>query len=256
MIGRSRAHVCAFLEQGAWFGQLPESLRRRFVDLSAIRTFTKGQIIQTEEGDGVGMTAILEGSVRFFRYVHVSEPTLLHVAGPGFWFGHMTVLEHGSPIVTAVARATTRALVLTRAAFTRLASEDQRLVPAVNEFVYERIRQSYRALAQTQELAADERLRVRLADLADMRRLEVPVTGTPVELDLTQSELSAIVRLSRQQVNARLRALQERGLVELGQRRIRILDGDRLRNMAIDDVRPSSRSRSARKRAGRGEQGL
>ncbi len=245
MIGRSRQQIGAFLKQGAWFGGLPESLQERFLDHSDVRTFARGQIIQTEEGSGVGMTAILEGSVRFLRYVQETEPTLLHVGGPGFWFGHMTVLEHGSPVVSAVARTTTKALVLTRTAFTRLAAEDQRLAPAVNEFVYERMRLSYRFLAQAQELPADERLRVRLADLADLRRLEVPVAGPSVELDITQSELSEIVRLSRQQVNARLQALQGLGLVELGQRRIRILDSDRLRSPAMDDVRPPIRSRSA-----------
>jgi CRP-like cAMP-binding protein len=232
MIRRSRQQIGAFLKQGAWFGGLPESLQEKFVERSNVRTFARGQLIQTEEGSGVGMTAILDGSVRFLRHVLEAEPTLLHVGGPGFWFGHMNVLEHGSPVVSAVVRTTTEALVLTRAAFTRLAAEDGRLAPAVTEFVYERMRLSYRFLAQAQELPADERLRVRLADLADLRRLEVPITGTSVELDLTQSELAEIVRLSRQQVNARLQVLQGLGLLELGQRRIRVLDSDRLRRTA------------------------
>lgn len=235
MIGRSRQRVIAFLRQGAWFSTLPETLQDRFLDLADIRTFAKEHIIQTEEGDGVGMTVILEGSVRFLRHVLEREPRLLHIGEPGFWFGQMTLVQDGRPVVTAVSRTTTKALVLTRPAFRRLVAEDPRLEQAVNQFVFERMRLSHRYLAQAQDLPAYERLRVCLADLADLRRLDVGVEGPSVTLNIAQSELSEIVRLSRQQVNARLRALQALGLVELVQRHIRILDTDRLRTTSVGE---------------------
>lgn len=131
----------------------------------------------------------MEGSVRFLHHVPDREPTLLHVAEPGFWFGQLTVLERGRPVATAVSRTPTKALVLTRPAFTRLAAEDSRLEPAVRQIIDERLRLTHRFLAQALDLPADERLRARLTDLADIHRLEDRVVGPSVVLGLTQAEL-------------------------------------------------------------------
>jgi DNA-binding transcriptional regulator LsrR (DeoR family) len=49
-------------------------------------------------------------------------------------------------------------------------------------------------------------------------------------LELTQADVAAFTGLSRQTVNLELGRLEERGLVELAFRRIKIADVDRLRD--------------------------
>jgi DNA-binding GntR family transcriptional regulator len=64
-------------------------------------------------------------------------------------------------------------------------------------------------------------------------------------LDLTQSQLGAMVGLSRPKLNARLRALQREGWVELRPRGIRVLDAPGLRATALARLRPAPRRRTA-----------
>jgi DNA-binding transcriptional regulator LsrR (DeoR family) len=61
-----------------------------------------------------------------------------------------------------------------------------------------------------------------------MRHRDRPSRPTIV-LELTQTDIAALTGLSRQTVNAELHRLEERGLVELAFRQIRIADVERLR---------------------------
>jgi hypothetical protein len=63
-------------------------------------------------------------------------------------------------------------------------------------------------------------------------------------LILTHAEPAAMVGLSRPRLNARLRALQNEGWVELRSRRLRVLDADGLRATALG---PASAGASARR---------
>jgi CRP-like cAMP-binding protein len=56
--------------------------------------------------------------------------------------------------------------------------------------------------------------------------------GQAVVLNLSQSELAGLIGSSRQKLNGRLRRLQEEGWIELGPRRIRVLDPGGLRATA------------------------
>jgi CRP/FNR family transcriptional regulator, cyclic AMP receptor protein len=232
MIGPSRGRIRAFLEEGAWFGGLPDATRELLLDRGVLRTFAKGQLIQAEGGEGVGLCVVLEGAVRLLRQVERREATLLHIAEPGFWFGQMAVLEAGTPVVSAVARTSTKALVVTKAEFSRAIALDARLERAVNQYFYELVRAVTRFWAQV-ELPADERLILRLVDLAELRRREIRIEG-PVTLNVTQAELAEIISLSRQQLNVRLKTLRTQGLVDVGQRYVRVLDAARLRSIVAE----------------------
>jgi CRP-like cAMP-binding protein len=224
-----RQAIGAFLRQGVWFGGLPSALQQGILERAVLRTFARGQTIQIEGDSGAGLTAILEGSVRFLLHVGDRDPSLMHVGGPGFWFGQLSVLDGEQPVVTALARTVVRAVVLTPLEFRRLATSEPGLVPAVNRIVHERSRIMYRFQAEARGLPPDARLKSRLADLADLRRLDVHVDGPAVGLDISQAELAQLVGLSRPQVNQRLRALEADGWLELGRRRILVLDSAGLR---------------------------
>ena len=242
---RTRHEVGAFLRQGAWFEGLPAALQDRILRRSAVRKFVKGQMFQVEDSRSAGLIAVLQGRVLMLRHVGEDEPALIHVGGPGFWFGEMGVLLGDRTLVTAVAQTPVRALVLPKPEFDRIVAEEPRHYPAFARIAFERYRLALRFLAEARRLSPDDRLRLRLADLAEIRRLETTVTGPAVDLDLSQSELARIVGLSRQKLNGRLRRIQEEGWVELGPRRIRVLDSDGLRATAVGGLLALSRARAA-----------
>jgi CRP-like cAMP-binding protein len=131
--------------------------------------------------------------------------------------------------VTIVAQADVQALVLPTAEFHRLRAADPRYFEAVATIALQRTRVLLRSLAEARKASPDERLRLRLADLAELRRLDLALVGPDVDLPISQAELGRIVGLSRQKVNARLQLLQHQGWIELRQRHIRVRDPRALR---------------------------
>jgi CRP-like cAMP-binding protein len=93
-----------------------------------------------------------------------------------------------------------------------------------------------RQLSDTRSLPPGDRLRSRLADLIELRRLERFGRG-PIVLRLSQEELARIVGVSRQTLNALLSELRAAGLIEPGFRSLRIPDPERLCSGDLDPPR-------------------
>jgi len=178
-----------------------------------------------------GLVAVLAGQVAMVRHVGDGEPALIHVATPGFWFGDSGVLA-GAAVVSAIAQTAVRAVLVPAREVERILADEPRYYPCFFENSLVRLKMLLRYFAETARLSPEYRLRLRLADLADLRRGEQAVPGRAVELGISQAELAQIVGLSRQRLNARLKALQKEGWIALGPRRIRVLDPNGLRASA------------------------
>jgi CRP-like cAMP-binding protein len=225
---RSRAEIGAFLRQGTWFGGLEPELQELILRRSRVLTYGKGQLLQMEEGEAVGLFAVLDGRVLLMRYVNSDRPVLVHVAGPGWWFGEMSLFSP-APMATAVAQGPLTALVFPRASFLGVVAAEPRHYAAFAQLAFSRYRVLLRYYSEARGLSLDDRLRLRLADLAELRRLDVAIEGKAVTLEMSQAELAVLVGLSRQKLNSRLRDLQAQGWIEVGPRRIVVRDAEGLR---------------------------
>jgi CRP-like cAMP-binding protein len=106
------------------------------------------------------------------------------------------------------------------------------LTDAVSTVVLRRSRYMFQFVAETRTLPPDALIRLRLADLADIRRGETGDTAGPVVLALTQAEVGELVGMARQQANTRLRTLATHGLVRIGHGSVTIPDVEALRASA------------------------
>jgi CRP-like cAMP-binding protein len=246
MDDRSRQDTGDFLKRGAWFGGLPGPLQDVILRRSLLRTYRRGAVVQYEDAPAVGLIAVLEGRLHLVRHVGASDAALLHVAGPGYWTGEVAIID-GRTLVTCVARTFVKALVFSKHAFDRLVADEPRYYPSFARLVTDRFRLLAGFHAEALGLSADARLRLRLAELVEMRRLDVGREGPVVVLEMTQGELAQLVGLSRQKLNARLQELQQEGLLTLERQRIRVLDPDGLRATALGsrDERWHARGRAS-----------
>jgi CRP-like cAMP-binding protein len=235
--------VADILRRGSWFGSLPADLQNAILRRSVVRNAEKGQIIQLEDTPSEGLAVVLEGRVLVQRHVADDDPAIMHVGGPGFWFNDVCALIGDHAAVTTVAQTPVRLMVLPTAAFQRLLHEDPSHYAQFARLVFSRYRIVLRLMAEARRLPPDGRLRLRLADLAELRRLDMDIPGIPITLQIAQAELAGMVGLSRQKLNARLRLLQAEGLITLGQRWIRVEDPLRLRESA--DAAPVRATRTA-----------
>jgi CRP/FNR family cyclic AMP-dependent transcriptional regulator len=237
------------LRKGRWFSQLPRPLQQRVLRRSFVRSFVKGHRFQIEGAQVAGLTAVIAGRVRLCANLANGGQALIHVGGPGFWFGYMGVLLEGQAAVSAVAATPVRVLVFPKMEFKRTVDEHPRAYQSFARLPLEHLAFVIQSLAEERALNPDARVRHRLAALADLRRRETSIINGPVTLDLTQGELAEIVGLSRQKLNPRLRRLREEGLIALDPGRIHVLDPQELRASATPSWRPGTRGQPVRTRA-------
>jgi CRP-like cAMP-binding protein len=139
-----------------------------------------------------------------------------------------------------VAATSVRTRFLPAAEFERIVAEEPRHFRAFASLLIDRYAIVLRQMSDIKGLPAEERVRMQLVNLAALRRLDAHVDG-PVEISVSQAELASMVGLSRQTLCALLRRLQDRGLVEVAFRRIRVHGPEPLRqsSQAGNDARDS-----------------
>jgi CRP-like cAMP-binding protein len=237
--------VLGLLKEGAWFGGLPPALQKLILQESVVRTYRKGQVIVREGEPPKGMFVVLEGRVRAIRDVGDGDEVLLHVGEAGCWFAYYSLFHRRPSIGSVVADSRVRALLLTAPKFERIIEDEPRYYRAFADLALEHYAVLFRYVAEGHGLAPEDLLRARLADMAGLRRYERPTDG-PVSVNVSQSDLATMLGVSRQTLNGLLARLQADGLIEVGFRRIRVLDEARLRNeRGSEDTADSSRRAAA-----------
>ena len=236
--------IFRLLKQGGWFGGLPAALQRLILQESVVRTYRKGQVIVREGELPKGLFVVLEGRIRGVRDVGDGGEVLLHVGEAGFWFAYYSLFHRRPSVGSIVADTVVRVLHLSVARFERIVADEPRYYRAFADLALEHYAMLFKYLADGPGLRPEDRLRVRLADIAALRRRDRPVHG-PVSVNVSQSDLASMLGVSRQTLSALLGQLQARGLIEVGFRSIRVLDEARLRERdsgaaSGDAIRPSA----------------
>jgi len=137
------------------------------------------------------------------------------------------VLLRCEQIATVVAQTDVVTLELSIAAFDRLVAEHPEHYPHFARLAVERYAVMLRQVSELLALDKEAPLRVRLADLIDLRRLEDPTRADVIEVP--QAELAALMGMSRQTLSDLLKRFEKDGAIALSYRAIRVLDAQRLR---------------------------
>ncbi len=211
-----------FLRRGRWFASLPAVLQSIIVERAIPRCYGKGAFIIDEGAPPRGLFALLEGRVHVVRGIAESEQALIHVGEPGMWFGEHGVLSGRPALASIVAATNARTLLLPVAEFQRIVVDEPRYYPQFAALLFERYATVFRYASEARAVPAEDWLWTRLQDLAANRRRDAQVQG-PVDINVSQTELATMVGVSRQTLCMLLGRLQERGQIDVGYKRIRVL---------------------------------
>jgi CRP-like cAMP-binding protein len=224
---RRQDEIFRLLDKGEWFGSLPEDLRRAIVERGRVRRFSRGATVRMEGSPPAGHCAVLEGSVAATRWFSTDDHSVLHMGGPGFWFGEVPPLLRCASVVTILAQTDVEILELPLDAFDQLVRERPDYYPHFARLAIERYVVLMRQMAEVLGLDKEALLRARLADLMDLRRLDDP--HSDADINVPQTDLAALMGVSRQTLNELLKRLEANGAIEVSYRKIRVLDVERLR---------------------------
>jgi CRP-like cAMP-binding protein len=217
LVGRSRLFQCLSDEE-------LRLLAERFIE----RRLRPGQLIFYQGDPADSLYLVGDGRVRVFVTSEAGEVMVLATLQAGDIFGEIALIDGGTRSASAESLGQSTLLSLTRSVFLDLVHENPRLTDALLESLGGFVRRLTEHSADLVFLDLPGRLAKYLLGLVQEKGGS---EGEPVELELelTQTELAAMVGGSRQSVNQILHSFERRGYLEVKGRHMVVKRPDLLR---------------------------
>ncbi|HVA24706.1 MAG TPA: Crp/Fnr family transcriptional regulator [Chloroflexota bacterium] len=185
-------------------------------EMTTMTTMPKGRVIYRQEDSAEALFLLKKGRVRLSRFSPNGKKLEFATLAPGTFFGEMPMLGERMRNAQAEALDDCTLCVMSAADIERMVADKPKIALRMLETLGRRLTD---AEARLEDLAYRS-VPARLAAL--LLRLSV-APGGAIE-GLTHQELGDAVGAYRETITKTLDEFQERGLVELGRRRLRIVD--------------------------------
>lgn len=229
--GQLLPHEAFAVHGSRWFGALPETLRHQILARCQVRRLPAGHVLARRGDAAEDWYGVATGALSLCSVLPDGRSFRLNVIGPGRWWGDIAVLDGKPQDLDIQTQVPTTLLTLSRPAMRELVEASPVLHEALLQLQCERLRHLFRRVEELQALPLPQSVARLLRRLA--REFGRPTdTGVCIELNLTQSDLAAMLAASRQRVNASLRQLHKQQVIELTGTRIVVLDEAKLRALA------------------------
>lgn len=215
-----------------WIALLPTEVRAQLQARMVRRKYAHGQYIYRAGEKGSTQYQIVSGSVRLRVLSESGREATYVIYGPGNCIGYISAVDHGPRPQDVIAIGSVEVDCLSGSDFDELRGQ----FPTIDRTVQLHLCGRIRELFSMYEMGTLGTLRGRLAHqmiyLLDSSDLEAVKNGGESKLDLTQEMLASSVCATRQAISKIIKEWAECGLISYHYGRIRILNVERLREMA------------------------
>jgi CRP-like cAMP-binding protein len=205
------------------FQDLSEEDQEELDRITTMTTVKKGKIFYRPEDTGEVIFILKKGTVQLYRISPEGKKLVIYTLGDGTLFGEMSLLGQRMHNTFAEAITDCTICVMSRNDLERLVLNRPQVALRILEITGNRLRETEEQL----EALAFKSIPSRLAALL----LRLAGDGDEVA-GLTHQDLAEMIGTYRETTTQTLNDMNARGIVEIGRRRITILDKDALRQIA------------------------
>ena len=201
---------------------------RDLAELELVTTLTtvpRGRVFYRPEDPGERLFLLRQGRVQLYRISPEGKKLVIATLGPGALFGEMALLGQQMHNAFAEAMEDCAIMVMSRADLERLMLNDPTIGRRILALTQRRLTDAESRL----EDMAFKGIPARLASL--LLRLSADQDSDTIT-GLTHQDLAETIGTYRETATQVLNDLKADGLIEIGRKRITILDADRLRIIA------------------------
>lgn len=201
---------------------------KELAELDRITTMSsvpKGRVFYRPEDMGEVLFILKKGQVQLYRISPEGKKLVISTLGPGTLFGEMALLGQQMHSTFAEALEDCLICVMSRTDLERLILSKPQLALRVLEITGKRLREAETRLEDLAFKGIPARLASLLLRLAEER-------GSLVISGLTHQDLAETVGTYRETATQVLNDLKSQGLIDIGRKRITILDQERLQAVA------------------------
>ena len=221
----------ATLQRNRWFGHLAEAVRNQVLAQARVLRLPAGHVLARRGDPATAWYGVASGALSLCSVLPDGRSFRLNVIGPGRWWGDIAVIDGKPQDLDIQTQMPTTLLVLSRTQLLDLMQARPDLRDALLQLQCERLRHLFRRTEELQSLPLHQSVARMLCRLGREFGLPAP-QGLCIDLNLTQSDLAALIGASRQRVNASLRQLHRQQVIELASTRLWIRDDAALRAIA------------------------
>ncbi len=218
---------------GSFLARLSPDERDKLLALGTTRLLAAGKQILVEGGRDKHVEIIRQGYVKVTTQVG-GAARLLAIRLPGDLVGELAAVTDNSRMATVTTCGEVVSTVIRQADFLSFLGTHPHTANQVTGTVGRRLRWANERRSEFSAYSAQVRLAHVLADIAATCGEKVR-DGLRIEVDLSQTELAALVGAAEDTVQKALRTLRRRGLVRTGYRQITVLDEPALRALADEE---------------------
>ena len=212
------------------FSGLSAEERAAIAAQARIRTFNAGETVFNLGSPGDHMMAVLSGTIRISVPSPDGKELVLTLIQPGEVFGELAVLDGKERSADAIAENECTLAILYRHDVLSFFQRNPSAWPKLVEVLCQRLRRTDQVFAEVALL----QLPVRLAKMM-LRLLESPDSSAAAKggkIGFSQRELANMVGGTRESVNRCLRTWQRRGIVQVSEGSIVVMNQDALEDLA------------------------
>jgi CRP/FNR family cyclic AMP-dependent transcriptional regulator len=226
--GVKMTHPEILLKQVPLFRSLPLEESQRMAALLRKYHLKKGDVLFRKGDEGTTLYMITSGKIKIVRQSRDGDEVILAVLSAGDFCGEMALLDGLPRSADAVAIDETYLYSLNRKDFLAYVMHNETVVRVILSALSKRLRRADDFLEDIFFLNVSGRLAKKLIDLAQTNGYREG-QAEPVNVTVTQRDLSGMIGATRESVNKELRILREKELINISGNTILIRDLEALK---------------------------
>ena len=220
-----RPDKIGYLQMVDIFQDLTETEMQEIDRATTVTSCRRGKILYMPEDTGEVLFLLKEGRVQLYRISPDGKKLVIGTVGPGTIFGEMALIGQGMHNTFAEAIEDCVLYVMSREDVERLLMTKPRVALRIFENLGTRLREVEERLEEIAFKSIPARLASLLLQLADERGSD-SITG------LTHQDLAEQIGTYRETTTQALNAFKAEGLIDIGRKRITILNRQGLQQIA------------------------
>jgi len=223
MAGPTYEEKRQILERHFLLGKLTSGEVDTLLAYSRVERYPATTEIYAKGSPGNSMMLVLRGTAKMSSVSAEGKEIVLNIMNPGDLFGEIALLDGGERSADAIAMTDCEILVLNRRDFMPILEHRADICMMLLRILCQRLRQTSEQVEDVLFRHLESRVAKALLHLAERAGLQA-VSGSPVELHVSQRELGNFAGGSRESVNKILQSWHKAGWIELGKGSIVIRD--------------------------------
>jgi CRP/FNR family transcriptional regulator, dissimilatory nitrate respiration regulator len=216
------------LSSVSFFEGLSEPQLVQVGGIAVVRETSRGAIIFSEGDDGRGFYVLASGKVKIFKLSPDGKEQILHIFGPGEPFGEVALFSGRHFPAGAQCLEACRVLFFPREAFTGLIRSNPDLALNMLAVLSMRLRTFTRLVEDLSLKEVPGRVAAHILYLSERAG-----GSNRLELDITKSQLAALLGTIPETLSRILGRMNARGLISIDGARIRIVNREELEILAV-----------------------